>query len=389
VAQVGRRLAENLCNTNPRDVIKEVGGIDPDVVETAALAHDLGHPPFGHIAESELDAWLCENHISDGFEGNPQSFRVVTKFGIRLDTSPGLNLTRASLNAILKYPWPRASEAAGKKHRKWGHYQSEQDDFAFARANQPKGSDRKSAEAELMDWADDVAYSVHDVEDFYRAGLIPLGQILSETPERIRFIEWCFKTWENDPYKPAFSDLTKEWSARFFSRLGYFTRQFDLQQPFEGTATQLAGLDFLTAFLVKRFVVGPEGGKEIRAITLNPKRNEARIIIEPQIRAEVDLLKKLMSRYVYNNPALVAQQHGQRKIIGKLVGVLFEAAKTSSGMIPEPFASRLATEQPTDDTARARIVCDLIASMTEQQAINFYERISGLRPGSVRDLIIR
>jgi dGTPase len=172
VAQIGRRIAEHLRQTDP-ELVRDVGDIDPDVVEAAALAHDLGHPPFGHIAEYELDQLLRNHNITDGFEGNAQSFRVVTKFGIRLGVTSGLNLTRASLNAILKYPWQRGND--GKKFKKWGSYQTEIDDFDFARKLEEGGDLRRSAEAELMDWADDVTYSVHDVEDFYRAGAYTLG----------------------------------------------------------------------------------------------------------------------------------------------------------------------------------------------------------------------
>src|SRR5262245_1615115 len=161
-------------------------------VETAALAHDLGHPPFGHIAERELDTQLLQKNISDGFEGDSQSFRIVTKFGRRLGDIPGLNLTKASLNALLKYPWSRQKK--GNKSKKWGHYKTELEDFKFARGSINHSDLRRSAEAELMVWADDVACSVHDVEDFYRASLIPLDQILAGGKERDNFVEAMFCT---------------------------------------------------------------------------------------------------------------------------------------------------------------------------------------------------
>jgi dGTPase len=106
----------------------------------------------------------------------------------------------------------------------------------------------------------------------------------------------------------------------------------------------------------------------------------------------VELLKKLMSVYVFNNPALVAQQFGQRQVIRKLFEILFEAAQpssTDSGIIMQPFQDLLQSVDVTEDRERARIVADLIASMTEQQALLFHQRLLGLSPGSVRDLIIR
>lgn len=190
VAQLSRRLAQKLLKDTP-DRARDVGGIDPDVAEAAGLAHDLGHPPFGHVAEETLCSCVAEEqHVWDGFEGNAQSFRIVTKLALSSPQVPGLNLTRATLNALLKYPWTRQS--TGDRKRKYGLYQSEIDDFDFARKLQPTaGDDRKSAEAEIMDWADDVTYAVHDAEDFYRARLIPLDRLASfdDSAERKRFFD--------------------------------------------------------------------------------------------------------------------------------------------------------------------------------------------------------
>ncbi len=105
MAQIGRRLAEKLLREQHADDIAAAGGLDPDVVEAAALAHDLGHPPSGHVAEETLCAWLDRTgSFQDGFEGNAQSFRIVTRLAVRRDDVPGLDLTRATLNAVLKYP---------------------------------------------------------------------------------------------------------------------------------------------------------------------------------------------------------------------------------------------------------------------------------------------
>lgn len=177
VAQVARRLAERLLDE--QSALAEVLGLDAEVAEAAALAHDLGHPPFGHVAEEELDRLVKSAGLMDGFEGNPQSFRVVTKLAKRHEDFDGLNLSRASLNAILKYPWFRQTDGSWQE-RKWGAFHVDGEDFTFAREG--FADTYKSAEAEIMDWADDIAYAVHDVEDFYRAGLVPLEQLLS-SPE--------------------------------------------------------------------------------------------------------------------------------------------------------------------------------------------------------------
>ena len=184
VAQLGRRMAERLLKEHPSK-IEALGGLDPDVVETGGLAHDLGHPPFGHDGEEVLcqlvdnGALDGEDGTADGFEGNAQSFRIATRLASHVDNhrdgeaelpgNSGLNLTRATLNTTLKYPWLRGE--SGKQRRKWGAYRADRDRFEWARAGWcGKGLSLESA---LMDWADDVTYAVHDLEDFYRAGLIP------------------------------------------------------------------------------------------------------------------------------------------------------------------------------------------------------------------------
>jgi dGTPase len=174
VAQIGRRLAERLVR-DQLGVANQIGGLDPDVVEAACLAHDLGHPPFGHVGEQTLDE-AAKQYVADGFEGNAQSFRIVTKISLRSTAYVGLNLSRATLDAVLKYPWFRSK--LGTPHsRKWSAYKTEAAEFKFARQGWTRGDERKSAEAEIMDWADDIAHSVHDVEDFYRMGLIPLDKL--------------------------------------------------------------------------------------------------------------------------------------------------------------------------------------------------------------------
>jgi dGTPase len=382
VAQFGRRLAEKMLRETRREDVRAVGGIDPDVVEAAALAHDLGHPPFGHIAEDELNRQVRNTaEVDDGFEGNAQSFRIVTKVAIRSDEFSGLNLTRATLNATLKYPWSRGP--AGKESRKWGYYYSERADFLFARGGD-EADRRRSTEAELMDWADDVTYAVHDVEDFYRAGIIPLDQIMNDTGEREFFLDQYASDWG----KRVPDVDTRRRADEFLNALALLQPPRGWR-PFIGSVDQRAYLDRFASQLITRYIGGPR---------LNPGGKRSRVTIPEQFRFEVDVLKGLMRTYVFDHSALLAQQHGERRVIRELFEILFDAAAPKSprrGIIPMPFKDVCGIidsrqlDEPNDRRERARLVADTISHMTEQQAVAFHQRLVGISAGSVLDVIVR
>jgi dGTPase len=359
VAQIARRLAEKLvADADPSDGVR----VDPDVAEAAALAHDLGHPPFGHVTEEVLDDLALETKFLEGFNGNAQSFRIVTKLSVRHQGFPGLNLTRSTLDAILKYPWMR--QAGGKGRARWGAYQSESDEFRWTRARHSTGSDTRSIEAEIMDWADDIAYAVHDMEDFYRAGLIPLPALITDTGERDRFLQGAFDrlqrhsgtSYSEPELEEAFRDVIVPLPTR---------------SPFHGSRDQEAGLHFFTSVLIGRYL------NAFSLIPNGPSGYTAQI--DPLAKLHVSILKQLTWHYVIESPVLAAIQFGQRR----LIRYLFEAfqteafSRTSSFVIfPELYREQL-REEPAEDI-RNRLVIDLIASMTEQQALDMYLRLTGL-----------
>jgi dGTPase len=203
--QVARSIAESLLARNSPDSCRMelVDYLDPDVAEFAGLAHDLGHPPFGHAAEAELQQ-ILKSSSTDSFEGNAQTFRIVTRLARRGDDSAGLSLTRASLRSVLKYPWPRMT-GDPKASRKWGFYLGDKAAYTWATAGSGMegewwaGSFTKkpipSLEAQIMDWADDIAFAIHDLEDFVRVGAIPLIQIWSQDRDWEEFSLWLSKRW--------------------------------------------------------------------------------------------------------------------------------------------------------------------------------------------------
>lgn len=381
VAQLGRRIAEKLLREQPE---LAAGGVpvDPDVVEAAGLAHDLGHPPFGHVAEMALKEAAASVTDFEAFEGNPQSFRIVTKLSMRSFEHDGLNLTRATLNALLKYPWLR--EVRGDRSEKWGSYHSERDVFEWARREDVAATNVKTAEAEIMDWADDIAYSVHDVEDFFKANLIPLDRLSESDSEQTAFFERAkghIKIIEADRKRRLHGDE----QAALFTRFQEVIAPLFPGERFEGTRRQRAVLRAFTSALIGRYV---------DAIRLRqPTDADPRAItIDPEIEQEVNLLKELTWVYVIRNPALATQQWGQKRLIRWLFDTFREATEAKEPNV-FPLSTRdqllkLRAEGLDDDSSRTRLVVDLIASMTEGQALEMYQKLSGFMPGSGLDLLL-
>jgi dGTPase len=361
VAQVGRRLAERLIKSNGRAKLDRLGGLDPDTVEAACLAHDLGHPPFGHLAETELNE-LLEKAGFEGFEGNAQSFRILMKLSFRKRGQPGLNLTRATLNACLKYPYLRTLA----KEPKWGAYQSDQQIFDWVRRGY--GPRVKSLEAQIMDWADDITYAIHDFEDFFRAGLIPLEQLRNPRAGVVRtFLD------EASPNQPK---SAKRQFQTAFAQL----RAFFPASSFTGTRLDVIAVHGWASAQIRTYIEAAS----IRAGLLQ---------IEPAARAQVDVLQQLTSVFVINSPSLATLRRGQRETIRVLYTSLYGWANSAWGRPKElsrlPRALReyliaaeregAASDQETrsSDQLIARAVVDYIASLTEEQTILLYQRLTG------------
>ncbi|MEU5690551.1 deoxyguanosinetriphosphate triphosphohydrolase [Actinosynnema sp. NPDC020468] len=335
VAQIGRGIGEEL-------------GCDPDVVDTAGLAHDIGHPPFGHNGERALDALAVG---CGGFEGNAQTLRILTR--LEPKTARGLNLTRACLDAATKYPWPRRPGVA-----KFGVYDDDLDVFGWVREGAPEG--RRCLEAQVMDWADDVAYSVHDVEDGVLAHRIRLSS-LADPVERT--VIACLAAAHFSPESSA----TLENVAAELSRLPVIAELAE----YDGSLGAQVALKQLTSDLVGRFASAAVGATRDVHGDGPLTRYAADLVVPPLVAAEVALLKAVAVRYVMSDPVRLEMQAGQRELVAELVRGLLERAPDA---LDPAFGPAFAAA--ADDAARLRVVVDQVALLTDAQAVAWHRNLT-------------
>lgn len=414
VAQVARSIAEHLLRVHDAADLEALGGLDPDVVEAAALAHDLGHPPFGHIGEKALDRLALDAGLEEGFEGNAQSFRIVTRLEAKSTRYAGLNLTAASRAAILKYPWarphppawPPAVRADGtsrcdhraikdackadpdlKLHwKKFGVYASDQVDFAQARALHPEtDSERQSLEASVMDIADDITYALHDLEDFYEAGLFDGVLAAAELKGWENF--WC--TQPAAQRATASSEVTGGTFARLWAELhedyphllddGHYdaavrgARAFIegtvYAEGFRGSARQVAQLRSQTSEMITEFL------KSIQLESAAPAPRPW-VALEAYAWHLVQVLKRLTRSFIIDRTDVALSQMGQQRVIIELADALFEWARRDPDRLPIRLREGLAGGVADPDISQ-RPVIDFIAALTDHQAYQLHAALRG------------
>jgi dGTPase len=360
VAQVGRELGQAL-------------GCDPDVVDTACLAHDLGHPPFGHNGEAALDE--AARHIG-GFEGNAQTLRVLTRLEAKAfapdDTgtagagrSVGLNLTRASLDAATKYPW-RRGEGPPDVPGKFGVYADDLEVFTWLRRGVT--GTRRCVEAQVMDFADDVAYSVHDVEDGVVSGRIRLPR-LADRDERLGVWQ-VVREW-------YVADATDDELDEAYHRLRTFGYWPD--RDYDGHRRTLAALKDMTSQLIGRFCQAAQQATHAAYGGGRLTRYRADLVVPRQTRLEIAVLKGIAARYVMRSRERLRLLARQREIIHALVAAL--QARAPEGLDPQ---FRADFEAAPDDAARLRVIVDQVASLTDASALALHRRLVGWGPATGR-----
>ncbi|MDR2113839.1 MAG: deoxyguanosinetriphosphate triphosphohydrolase [Bifidobacteriaceae bacterium] len=346
VAQVGRELGKAL-------------GCDPEIVDTACLAHDLGHPPFGHNGEHALAEVAAS---VGGFEGNAQTLRLLTRLEAKVygqGRSWGLNLTRACLDATIKYPWRQGEGPQHVPPPKFGVYGPEESVFAWIRQGAPPL--QRCLEAQVMDLADDVAYSVHDVEDGIFGGAIPPGA-LGAAPERAQVVALAGQRYGGLPQPEL------DAAALRLAGLEAWPNAWD------GSHAALAVLKNLTSHLIGRFVLAAQAATRARYGPGRLTRYSADVVVPRATQAEIAVLKALAAVFVMEPRLEDPVYVGQRTILAELYQYLLDSAP--AGLEPE---FREWFQQAEDQTARARVVVDQVASMTDSSALLEHRRFAGHR----------
>ena len=340
VAQIARELGDAL-------------GCDPDLVDIAGLAHDLGHPPFGHNGEEELDR-ICSS--IGGFEGNAQTIRVLTRLEAKVldpetGESVGLNLSRAALDAACKYPWARKQGV-----RKFGFYEDDSRIFDWMRIGAP--AERTCLEEQVMDWSDDVAYSVHDFEDAIHTGLVTLGELTNAD------VQSELVAIAKDRYAPEADESELRAALERITSLDYWP------QDFSGSQRDLVALKKFTSYLIGRFCVSAQIATQM-AYPLSPlTRYSATLAVPAEVRNEVAVMKAITVQFVMGRSGAEREYERQRQVIAEVV----HALTLDEGRNLEPWLAPTYA-QATTDGQRFRVIIDQVASLTDTSIMAWRDRL--------------
>jgi dGTPase len=339
VAQIGRELGDAL-------------GCDPDLVETACLVHDLGHPPFGHNGEEALHKASLD---IGGFEGNAQTFRLLTRIEsktIRDGRSLGLNLTRATLDAATKYPW-----AFDGKNPKFGFYEEDKEIFDWVRLNAK--SQTKVFEAQVMDIADDIAYSVHDIEDaIYGQHFSPLA--LDSEPEfkevvKLAATEYATEIDEDNLNRALNSLIKQSWWVKSFT----------------ATQVDMAALKNMTSHLIGKFTEEIEQATKAGNKAENFTRYNANLIVPLDTKAQIAVLKAVVNLFVMQRKGAAENYAKEQDLILNIV----EGLQNNPQKLDPQFKHQFDNSGSSKEAKRA--VIDQVASLTDSSARRLAQEFVG------------
>lgn len=349
VAQVGRELGRSL-------------GCDPDIVDTACLSHDLGHPPFGHNGERALHEAAAG---IGGFEGNAQTLRLLSRIEpkvLHADGRPaGLNLTRASLDAACKYPWAASDaplRADGRRSSKFGAYEDDLPVFEWIREGAPAG--RPCVEAQVMDLSDDISYSVHDVEDAIVGGHLQL-KWMDHADQRARFIGYT-QQW----YLPGVDAAAIDEALSRLEALPEWVRESS------GSRQDMARLKNMTSGFIGRFASAAFEATRAASATAVLTRYSGDVVVPEDTRLEIAVLKGLAATFVMESDLRQPLYQQQRELLLELIA---ELSRTGEQHLEPMFAADFLAAE--NDDVRLRVVIDQVASLTDRSAIALHESLLG------------
>ncbi|MGO1972782.1 MAG: deoxyguanosinetriphosphate triphosphohydrolase family protein [Propionibacteriaceae bacterium] len=431
VTAVARAIAVSLMQAQDRDLLSRLGGLDHVVVQAAAVAHDIGHPPFGHLGERVLDRLARDRFgLADGYEGNAQTFRILTELEVHGPNDQGLNLTAAVRAAVCKYPWgrfhlpdphptgwdepPRGAghgvDAPGAlKFSAYVPDLTEMTEVLAAFPTLPPG--RQTLECAVMDLADDIAYSLHDVEDFHRSGVLQFSLVSAEfrswLRERREWAELADAELVTSARRPgagmerlrrrmitkdgwifaeeAFADAVTRISDEFVDAV--------LAVPYDGSMAADRAISGFTSHWIDHFVSSVH-------LDPDPPVRSAYVALSPQAWHEVSVLKFLHQYFILDRPDLAMLQRGQSQVLTRMVDALdaWLSDRTDAARAPRRLLDliecadlgyrKVAAERPElldaqageeqlARMARGRGIVDFVASLTDEQAVRFSARLSG------------
>ena len=433
VSAVARSIAIGLRNADQqtRDLVEELGGCDPVVVQAAAAAHDLGHPPFGHLGEQELDRVArTKLGLPDGFEGNAQTFRILSTLDSCDATPRGLNLTRAVRAAVLKYPWARdewrgttllprelprgAGDVNGAGAAKFSCYDVEHEQLQDVLSVFPAiAPHQQTLECSVMDVADDIAYAVHDLDDFYRAGVLQYTTVSAELQN------WLKHSRNLADIPDAQLDLRRAGHAleRTWRRLQAKDPWVADPQAFRDSVQRVEH-DLVEGLLAMPYDGGLEADRAVTGFTRRwIQRLHSSVVVQrnPHVRSghlrlgdaawhDVMVLKFVHARFVLDRSDLAVYQRGQTRIISSLAEGLREWLNDPLDAARAPRRLRDSVQEATEEyralrerdpqrfgpaghgevqrLGQARAIVDYIASFTDAQAVSVNALLTGATDGN-------
>lgn len=410
VAQVSRSIAEALLadDTN-HEKLASLGGLDAEVAEAAGLGHDIGHPPFGHVGETVLDEFARDQlKLSEGFEGNAQSFRIACRLDTRSPSYSGMDLTAATRCGLLKYPWARVTrEATPEQHeermrtdlayslkwRKFGYYAEEAPDFADARQLEGVTAELQSVEAAIMDLADDVTYALHDLQDFYMARVLPVPALTRQLDAYVK-----------SEQRRRGDDSAASEAAVFASLARKLHREYPERFEHDAFTNAVRGVmgEIKTSFLeyfdaspdavasVTRFV-STKIGELTEDLTVNttPTGQTPAVHLSSRHWHEVQVMKHLTSVQVIGRADMAVYQRAQQGVLRNLLASMHEWAEDADDhrRLPQPLLE-WRTRALDESRNPSRCLIDFVAGLSDHQALGLHQALQGNGTGLVNALVI-